>query len=259
MILSNHGVIQSGKSGSSLWDFSQVNPKQWVDASNASSFTEASGVITQWRDISGNSNHFNEISGRSKPARIANELNGQAIVSFTSDLLKTTGRILVNTFTCFLVAKNRNFSTDIQGLAVSQFIAVNSGRGGFYIARTTSYGQMYFDTSNLAYSGAGGSGYHIYIYKRYTDGTFKGEVYRDDVAPITGAFTQAPINTDLVMGGYDLSDTKYVPLDIAEFCVVENNLSASDILKGKGYLAHKWGLTSLLDSGNIYKTNPPTV
>ncbi len=32
----------------------------------------------------------------------------------------------------------------------------------------------------------------------------------------------------------------------------------SDVEKAEGYLAHKWGLTSILDSGHPYKTSAPT-
>ena len=33
----------------------------------------------------------------------------------------------------------------------------------------------------------------------------------------------------------------------------------SEVWKAEGYLAHKWGLTSLLPSNHPYKNNPPTV
>lgn len=45
---------------------------------------------------------------------------------------------------------------------------------------------------------------------------------------------------------------------VGEVLVFSSSLSPSDREKVEGYLAHKWGLTSLLPGGHPYKTIAPT-
>lgn len=45
---------------------------------------------------------------------------------------------------------------------------------------------------------------------------------------------------------------------VAEFLFFDSVLPTSDRQKVEGYLAHKWGLTSVLDAAHPYKTTPPT-
>ena len=45
---------------------------------------------------------------------------------------------------------------------------------------------------------------------------------------------------------------------LGELIVYNSALSDSDIAKVEGYLAHKWGLTSNLDSAHTYKSAVPT-
>jgi len=45
---------------------------------------------------------------------------------------------------------------------------------------------------------------------------------------------------------------------MAEFLVLEEELTLSEIVQVEGYLMHKWGLASNLPSSHTYKSAAPT-
>lgn len=60
------------------------------------------------------------------------------------------------------------------------------------------------------------------------------------------------------IGSSSLGGANYFDGDIAEIIYVDSFLSQAEREQIEGYLAHKWGITSVLDAAHPYKTTAPT-
>ena len=87
--------------------------KFWVDASDASSVTtNASGLVSQWNDLSGTGNHVAQTTDSQKPLYNRVGLDGKPSLSFNStNVLYNSGSpICYSNHTAFLVAKATAFA-----------------------------------------------------------------------------------------------------------------------------------------------------
>lgn len=141
----------------------------WLDASDPATLFQSSGgaaavsdgdPIGQWQDKSGNSRHFVQASGTSKPALKTSIKNGRNVVRLdgVNDFLDG-GDILdfgTGPFTLFFVIRN-NATTDVpvfvkdtgNGTDLGIFIAIN--------VAATNDGIYYFNGSSATTFGYGGS------------------------------------------------------------------------------------------------------
>ncbi len=68
----------------------------WLDASDASTITEAGGAVSQWDDLSGNANHEIQNVGSAQPTTGVATINGNNAIDFdgVNDYMVTSSRII---------------------------------------------------------------------------------------------------------------------------------------------------------------------
>lgn len=78
----------------------------WLDAGSGVT-TNASAQISQWSDLSGNTNHATNVTSSQQPLWIAGTVNGRPVVRFdgTNDLLNLQRYTATNTFSVYVVTK----------------------------------------------------------------------------------------------------------------------------------------------------------
>lgn len=209
--------------------------------------------IATWTDSSGNGRNFTQATEADKPNLEVAELNGMNVVHFTgSNTEFLTGPSLSGVATSASLFYVVKAATNDSG---------SGGPGHFGTAGTSNH--YTFSDSNL-YNGDLSTA-------RKTVGNPTPSVAAWNILSIASAsadwkcrlggtqlFTTAT-NTVGLSTAPDLgrSLTQHFTGDIAEV-VMMNGIDTTNRDKVEGYLAHKWGITSILDAGHPYKTNPPT-
>lgn len=62
----------------------------WWDASDSSTVTLVSGVVSQWNDKSGNARHFTQTTGANRPSVLTAERNGKNVLNFGGSPISMT-------------------------------------------------------------------------------------------------------------------------------------------------------------------------
>ena len=99
-----------------------------------------------------------------------------------------------------------------------------------------------------------------HMHSSYINGSLRS-VYTDGVlgnSNTTGTDTGTTTATQIWFGS-DSTPASFYTGKLGEFIQYNGTLSQADREKVEGYLAHRWGLEGLLDSGHPYKASPPTV
>jgi len=265
------------------------NLRAWYDASDASTITESSNLITAWNDKSGGGYHLSA-SGGERPTYTSSGLDGKPVVTFngTSNEIKAStasqwaflnqagGAEIVAVWKAGTTADPNNvfalFSTNRGTIN-------NEGCTLFQDDRAPSRDQVV--GSNIKNSGSGGSGDLFYlsasgnnfhpnnaptmlgttfdlgnatadskIRHRVNGGTSQGS----NVSTRT-ASTANPI--DPLRLGYLNGSIGWLNGYIAELVIFNAKLSDADRERVEGYMAHKWGLAGDLPATHPYKYGPP--
>ena len=232
--------------GPSLWlDGTDIDGDEMTDPSS-------SGPISSWNDKSGNNSNATQSNSSNKPTLISSTLNGKPVVSFdgTDDYLSSAGLNITQPYSIFLVAKTTNNTLGrdylFDGLGSNQnhrsLVALdNSGKIQMWAYNTwansnfdtpTEYFVLsaIFNTSNssLSLNGTSATGLSIGS-SNLTNGIRIG--------------VNCNANADFLKGS------------IAEFLILNEASDESTISHIEGYLAHKWGLASILDSNHPYSVD----
>lgn len=250
------------RSDSTIWTPNRfLNLVSWYDASDLSSITESSNVVSQVNDKSGNGFHLNVLtSAKTGPKTGIQTLNSLNVFSYD-----TSGQIL----------ENNSFSYDqnSDGLCMSVILKCDvDTEQDFVIAGTenTAPGtrmalRRISPNDSLQVLGGSNTGGNIAL----GSGANTAPEGQDLLITIkfNGANSTIRINgTELASG--NIGTNPFASLNIG------GNESESSTLKGymaeiiffkdlnkqnesEGYLAHKWGLTENLPSDHPYKTIEP--
>lgn len=130
-----------GRSVISFFNFTPLHfkPILWLDASDLSTITSASGAVSQWNDKSGNAYHFSQATSTARPITGTRTVNGLNALDFdgTDDRLFRNSISLVNqttgTFTAFAVvlpdvitSSHLILNGDADPLRAPQFLRFNA-------------------------------------------------------------------------------------------------------------------------------------
>lgn len=74
--------ISVAVSSYSPWTPLALQPKLWLDASDLTTFTSSSGLVSEWRDKSGNNYAFTQATSTSQPSIGTTTLNGLNVMSY---------------------------------------------------------------------------------------------------------------------------------------------------------------------------------
>lgn len=88
--------------------FPTVGLSLWLRAD--SNIVAVSGLVSEWRDVSGNARNATQAAAGSRPALIAGELNGKAVVRFTNDVVSTSAFAFGPNATIIAVSKTTSGS-----------------------------------------------------------------------------------------------------------------------------------------------------
>ena len=213
--------------------------------------------ISSWPDASGNGNNAGEAPGNEPDVAAAN-LNGMNVAQFTgsnTDLLDITSGA-VSGFTegtIFFVAKaasTANMSLPVTRSSGAAFPDQynNDGLGAIATSNFSS-------TSKTIPDPGGTTSWHIAAFRsKASDWRMRWNG--------TEIFTTGTNTFEATTGKVRLGQ-EYVGSwftgHLAEVIIVNSFLTTAEAEQIEGYLAHKWGLTSVLPGGHTYKTNPPYV
>ena len=266
------------------WDPLSINTCAWYDSSDSSSIVQDSNVISKWLDKSKNNNHLTSLNftnlfdtSLNSHAVQKNELNGLDTLSLSlndffqkTDVLLSTESGNIQVFVVTKVTEVTTSGSSILSLEESTGAENNvdfqmqSGGSTEYRARvnaknaagnnldvhtkisTSNYTNQWsifsaiFDIDNSKFS-SNVNGEIVGVEQPYTK-------------KITGGNLTPP--TELkIFANRGTNSAHLTAGSVAEILYCENS---STIIKKRieGYLAHKWGLTSLLDAAHPYKDLP---
>ena len=204
----------------------------WLDASDATTITESSGLISQINDKSGN-NKNGTATGSVRPTLVSNVLNGRSIMRFDSsdDYLNIDSAVTYRTV--FVVAKSDDATFSGYAGIIGDFTGTSPNNGHVLngIDGTTKLGSA---TSNYA--------------SAYRNGTSIPGSTGHDFSPLTefwiGAFelSSSMTNTTSAIGMVN-GGARYWDGDIAEVIAYSTTLSTTDRALVENYLSTKWGIT----------------
>ena len=225
----------------------------WLDGTDLSTLTtNASGQVSQWRDVSGNSNHASQGSATLQP--IAGfSINGlHAIRSDGVDDYMRNSSVTIGS------------SGDIAVFALAKPVSSSSDGGmlslvnGFELKVEAGYGVEYFpnylDFANGPFPGP--SVYSISVSTNVTNawGHVDGlEGLSTDVIQSIGPSTDVAIFSK--RGGQAFSS--FVDCDIGEVVLVAGDVTVATRQMMEGYLAWKWEIEANLPIGHPYEDRPP--
>lgn len=231
----------------------------WYDASDAATITLSGSVVTEWED---------KIGG------LVNTNIGSPTYDATNDEITTpTGDNLDNTTTSLVSVDDPNltyvFLVEFPDLARGngindRFFGLggdgNSGnlRHAQVGAGKNGYSWRYQGGAFAASSSVSEDTKYILSYTRQPQST--NEIFENGTSLSTGNMTNALDlrNTGAtgVRIGAPLRNSNNMPTVFSEVIVLET-VSDTDRQKCEGYIAHKWGRTSLLPVGHPYKAVAP--
>ena len=215
----------------------------WYDASDASSITHSSGVVSQWNDKSGNARHLAESNNTYKPTYTANILNGYGGIDFNANKgLFSTSTPTVAYAATILKAANTTFG-NYHAMLESRTNATRIG--GLRASGNTNF---WGDVNPTA---------------AWEDGTSKSPsvafntINSPHIIEFTTCSGRGNPMSGVTVGNFDQVNQGGSGIQY-EIIALSAAPSVADREKIEGYLAHKWGLTANLPGGHTYKSAAPT-
>ena len=245
-------------------------PDAWFDASDTSSYTLSGSNLTSVTDKVGNFNM--NVDGT--PTRVSNGLNNKNVWDFNGS------ESLISTNSGPYSSGGNHWA-----IGVFQFHTTTSTKDSFWSAdgnRTYAisssnssnnwYGEIDYDGSNSIVNGKARNTFTqrinqstwaiVAVIANKTDNEFYGRL-NGSIKTSVDVYNNS-MNTncsDLRMmrnrSGVKLDGRMAEYFHFASYVGGDTN-NYSEVWKAEGYLAHKWGLTSLLPSNHPYKNSPPT-
>lgn len=207
----------------------------WLDASDAPSFTFASGtIVSQWNDKSGNSRHVSQGTGTRQPTRDTTQ-NGLYAVRFDgSDQLSGPSVSTTTAHTTFIVSK------DTGGM-------FTSGHLGQY--GRSRYDRAYNATGDLGYTRVGvanevfgsgaatiGQGCNVWA---WTHTASNSTLYKNGTSVYSGSSGNDDLTSTAISIG-SANSTYFLGI-ICEWLHYSATLGSTDRSAVESYLRTKWG------------------
>lgn len=273
-----------------LWTPAQITTALWLDATDDSTITASSGLVSQINDKSGNGRNFTA-SSTARPTLTSNGLNGSNVLTFggsqyltSSNTAATWGFLNKAGGSEVLIVCKAGNTSNPDTLYI--FMGSNGGTVNnegilyFYDDRSASArnDKVIFLAKNNASSGSGfyadispdnilaaniaalvgvsldlGNSIASSKIQHYVNGS----AITASNTETTPTSTSNPAFT-LQIGAHGNNGSPLVGY-IAECVICPSKQSTTNRQLIEGYLAHKWGLTANLPSNHPYKSSPPTI
>lgn len=244
------------------WTPAEITTALWLDAADSGTITLTSGKVSQWADKSGNSRNVAQATASAQPVVTAAAQNSLDVLTFDGAAVLATSANFPETgnaeFSVFWV----HTKTSSSGGCV--FGWGNSGTSlqacGLY-DDGSSRGIAYAG-GNFCATGAISAGYNVWGYVKSAGAINSASDFRKNGAnTVTAASSSTPniASATLKIGQWSLVTSNRLVGSLAELIVLPSAADATTRQKIEGYLAHKWGLASLLPSDHPHKSTAPTV
>lgn len=208
--------------------------------------------IAAWNDSSGNGRNFTQATEADKPNLEVAELNGMNVVHFTgSNTEFLTGASLGGVATSaslFYVVKAATNDSGSGGPG-------HFGSGGSSNQYTFGDGHLYNGDLSTVRKDAGNPTPSVAAWNILSIASAANDwkCRIGGTQLFTTATNTVGFSTTPALGQ---SLTQHFTGDIAEV-VLMDGINTTNRDKVEGYLAHKWGITSILDAAHPYKSSPP--
>jgi hypothetical protein len=259
----NTGLRQSVTGGPTLWTPANLSGLSlWLDAADATTITESSGLVSQWDDKSGNGNHATQSTASDQPSYGTPTINTKNVINFASGKFMTTG---------YPPALNRTIATVVQYSSTSELKVIIGAREATdqrsYFGVNTGVVRIGVADEQASLNGTSG----ISVDTTYTQilkhgqGAVNKEVhhYLDGTEDVDDTFDgNIGSGQNYMIGGFNDQGTIHPSQyggRMGETIITDNMMSDSDRQKLEGYLAHKWGHTGSLPEVHPYKSSAPVV
>jgi len=235
------------------WTPDQITTAGWYDASDSNTITESGGLVSQWDDKKSGGINFTQLTGANQPTTNSRTINSLNVLDFdgTNDqMIKDAPDLTDGAFILALYEPDSDNTYGLLGYNTNHY-DLNSNGG--------SYPSIFRNTrlENLPL-GIQSTGVQLLGYNALSTGPNYDIHYNGEkVYAGTSAFVFQGTGGRRI----GISNSAGIRYDgtIAEIIMIDAYTSQSDIEKCEGYLAHKWGVTSILPPGHPYKTEAPTV
>lgn len=242
-----------------------VAPYAWYDADQQIE-SDLAEIVTLV-DRSGNGRNFSRVStygpllkhadinGR-KAMRVGQDSGGsyrQTVMSIASSFLASPSA--ASLFMVLKVANDPAISSDYDG---APFGRLNNHSGNTHMPFSDSNVYTGFCSSTRRSFNPTWDLEQLHIWGEHSASNDFAIYINGNSVFSSGSNTVSVSNNTRYFGtGRDTSSIGNYFGTVAEVLFFDSVLSTSDRQKVEGYLAHKWGLASTLDSGHPYKTTPP--
>lgn len=274
-----------------VWNPSMISTALWLDAADANTVTQSSGVITSWSDKSGNNRTASAAGNPTYSATGMSTSKPAVQLDGTDDrfVSSITGINSFNALDVFIVVQSTAAAAENVNSAIFWGYGNIGSANGIYSANSalallSSTGVLNNETIALALENinflSGRIGSTTYSRSANTaqllQSTFSttGIILRSNSTTvtldlnnsITTSSNAAPsnigytIDSDLHIGAFRAVGgiTNSPAIKFGEFIVLSTTASTETRQRIEGYLAHKWGLAANLPSNHPYKTVGPT-
>ena len=216
--------------------------KIWLDASDANSFSLSGNAVTSWNNKAGDNFDFDQKSG--DPSRIVSGTMGSVVNFDGNDQLWTNDSFVADEYTILSVAR-------YTGGQNGRLIASKDRNWlfGFYSNRVNSF---YFE-GWINNTGTYDAAWHLHAATMNAEDQANCWVDLNQVATNHSGARNWGYNPSKINLGASYNNSQYSKGEVAELLAFNSVLSTSDREKIEGYLAHKWGLSSMLPNAHPYK------
>ena len=224
-----------------------LTPSIWLDANDPESIIKKSGRVEQWRDKSGNANHFSQNMYNSRPAYGSRTQNNRQVVDFDGgDWMRTSQPFATGSnFSIFAVAKidviNNNYDALFSLGNASPNFTFDSGWGSQFRMRLSANSMG--SSKTFSTTGRHGTSTYSLIFDLNTT---TSSAYLDGNLMGSTSYSAAPNQVSNSLTLFANRDSSEKPDGfMAEFLVYPEAVSDFDRERIDKYLSHKWGLNSV--------------
>lgn len=231
----------------SVWTPAKMVTALWLDADDAATLIDVGGLVSEWRDKSGNARHYSEANASLRPPITAGAVNGKTAIVWPNG------------------TNDKRLSAS-SSFAVSDWFIVMRYQDGTPTTWQTDYPAMITNTTSDRRMlgdliGAAGSFTEYFIRVRKNGNAEIADFRFGGLLPIPLGLTHVTnalaATTQWALGNDFSAGTRGWNGPICELIGLESNPTSADRERIEGYLAHKWGFTALLPSNHPYKSAPP--
>jgi uncharacterized repeat protein (TIGR02543 family) len=238
------------------WTPADITMAAWYDAADASTITQSGGLVSQWRDKSGNNRHIDQATGSRQPVYASSGVNGRGTITFdgSDDTLSRTPVVSTKTTSTSVFVVSRPSSASVKGATLKNGDSYGGGIGyGTGTFETLGNRFIYLRETYQWHDSGINYGTGANIVSSITSTSSIKNYLNSTLIQTVNALVGTPSGTTSV-GGYG---SRCFSGAVVEVIMIDSELSTSDREKVEGYLAHKWGLASSLAAGHPYLSAPP--